>query len=153
MSRGRPQNEPWTEKELSSFRQALAAWMRENDYNAISLEEELGYNSKGLLVRTYLGAIDSAKPPSRPFIEKLRGLGFNGSHFERDLHVTVDTVSRHELPPGTVVCGEPVQCPECVAEAKEGKRPWSKTWYVFAWGNQIHCSEDHRRAWYRRQNQ
>lgn len=44
-----------------------------------------------------------------------------------------------------------VQCPECAAEAEEGKRAWTETWYVFAWGNQKYCCREHRRAWYARQ--
>jgi hypothetical protein len=125
--------------------------MRESGYDAVSLEKKLGYNSKGLLVRTYLGVIESAKPPSEPFIQRLQEAGFDGAEISANLHVTKDTYAKCELPAGTVVFGEPAQCPECAAEAEEGKRAWTETWYVFPWGNQKYCCREHRRAWYRRQ--
>lgn len=151
MMRGRPPRQYWSDRELETFRRSLVTWMRQEGYDAESLEEELGYNSEGLLVRTYLGVIDSAKPPSVPFVEKLRELGFDPAVVKGNLHPTKDNAATHKLPAGTVISGEPVQCPECAAEAEEGKRAWTRTWYVFPWGNQRYCCVEHRRAWYRRQ--
>ena len=125
--------------------------MREEGYDAESLEDAMGYNSDGLLVRTYLGELESARQPSQAFIDKLSLLGFDGSRYRSSAHLAKGVIAKEELPPGTIVMGNPVQCPECVAEAEEGKRPWTKTWYVFSWGNQKYCCREHRSAWYRRQ--
>lgn len=125
--------------------------MRDNGYTAQSLERELGYNSKGLLVRMYVGELESSRQPSQGFIDRLSELGFNATEYHTTSHLAKGVTTKEQLPHGTVVMGDPVQCPECAAEAEEGKRPWTKTWYVFPWGNQKYCCPEHRRAWYRRQ--
>jgi len=126
--------------------------MASEGYTPTSLEESLGYNSDGLLVKMYLGELSTEREPSDPFCEKLEGLGFDGKVEPKSRKIAMAAFAKREPPPGTVVLGEPRQCPECVAEAEEGKRAWTDTWYIFPWGNQKYCCEAHRRAWYRRQN-
>lgn len=126
-------------------------WMGENNFTPKTLEEALGYNSDGLLVRTYLGELESSRQPSQPFLDRLEKLGFSGSDYHTERHIAKGVSARTELPPGTHILSDPRQCPECAAEAQEGKRSWAQTWYVFPWGNQIYCCEEHRRAWYKRQ--
>lgn len=121
--------------------------MGERDLTPRELEERLGYNSDGLLVRMYLGELETSRAPSNPFLARLAGIGFDPDQ---------STAPREEkriydIPARARILADPKQCPECVAEAKEGKRSWADTWYVFPWGNQKYCCVEHRRAWYRRQ--
>jgi hypothetical protein len=155
--RGRPPNPAWDEVTLSEFREALRLFMVERELTAQMLEEEMGYHSSGYLVRTYLGEVQSPTPPSQPFLKRLEEVGFsfspdgNGRPPSTSLHHLPSGVAAvAELPPGTVIVGQPRQCPECAAEAEEGKRHPARTWYVFAHSNQKYCSPKHRRAWYRR---
>jgi len=107
----------------------------------------MGYNSDGLLVRMYLGELESSREPSNPFLDRLAEVGF-----DPDKSVTPQRKRTiYDIPSTAKIIAEPVQCPECVAEAEEGKRAWTETWYVFPWGNQKYCCVEHRRAWYKRQ--
>jgi hypothetical protein len=129
--------------------------MFERDLTPIGLERRLGYNSQGYLVRTYLGWLDTHRAPSDEFLGRLEAEGFEwdpaASFAPREAKKVTGTVAAHELPPGTLIVGKPRRCPECVAEAQEGKRLMSQTWYVFPYGNQKYCSVEHRKAWYRRE--
>lgn len=143
----------WTEKDLASFREALRSWILEHNLSAAELEERLGYHSGGYLVHVYLGDLETSRAPSDPFVDALEMRGFT---WEEELPLrkarkSPGVFALRDLPTGTLVVGEPVQCPECLAEAREGKRPLSQTWYVFPYGNQKYCCPAHRRAWYRRQ--
>jgi hypothetical protein len=155
--RGRPANLPWDEATLAAFREALRLWLLERGLTPQALETELGYRSKGYLVRTYLGEVQRPLPPSPPFLERLKRIGFSFSPDRRGRppravhHLPTGVAAVAELPPGTLIVGEPRQCPECAAEAGEGKRHPSRTWYVFAHPRQRYCSLQHRRAWHRRQ--
>lgn len=150
MSRGRPSKRPWVPGELRVWRRRLREWMVRQGYTALDLEKLLGYNSRGLLVRMYLGELETSRPPSSTFRKKVKRIGFdpNDIMVHKVRRVLVD--SDFDLPVGTRVLAQPKQCPECVAEAKEGKRPMSQTWYVYPYANQIYCCVAHRRAWYRR---
>ena len=155
--RGRPPNPTWDEATLTEFREALRLFMLERHLTGQVLEERMGYHSSGYLVRTYLGEVKSPRRPSQPFLERLKQVGFsfspngNGNPTLASLHhLPAGVAAVAELPPGTVIVGQPRQCPECAAEAEEGKRHWARTWYVFAHSNQRYCSCRHRRAWYRR---
>ncbi len=157
--RGRPPRTEWTDGQLKAWREALRAWMMERGYGPRELEDLLGYNSGGYLVRMYLGELETSRPPSARFVRRLEEVGFspNGDGrqetFPADLRPVVapGVVAVADLPPGTVILGEPRQCPECAAEAEEGKRHPSRTWYVFPHPRQKYCSPEHRRAWRRRQ--
>ena len=155
--RGRPPNLPWDEASLADFREALRLFMLERELTPQTLEELLGYRSSGYLVRTYLGEVKRPHPPSQPFLERLEQVGFSfspnghGGPAQTGIHhLPAGVVAVAELPPGTIVVGQPRQCPECAAEAQEGRRHPARTWYVFAYANQRYCSPRHRRAWYRR---
>ena len=155
--RGRPPNPTWDEAALTEFREALRLFMLERKLTPETLEGEMGYRSSGYLVRTYLGEVQKPAPPSQPFLNRLEQIGFsfspngNGKSIPSSLHhLPAGVAAVAELPPGTVIVGQPRQCPECAAEAEEGKRHPARTWYVFAHSNQRYCSCRHRRAWYRR---
>lgn len=156
--RGRPPGPPWDKVTLAAFREALRLFMLERELTPRTLEELMDYHSSGYLVRTYLGEVQRPLPPSQPFLKRLEGTGFTFSPDGRDrppqagLHSLPAGVSAvAELPSGTVIAGQPRQCPECAAEAQEGKRHPARTWYVFAHPRQRYCCPKHRRAWYRRQ--
>jgi hypothetical protein len=156
--RGRQPRAEWSEQQLRAFQRKLRAWMAERDLDPQALGELLGYRSNGLLVRMYLGDLETTRVPSVPFLERLEQAGFsgNGSGEEPilpvELHPVVSgVVAEASIAPGTVVLGQPRQCPECAAEAQEGKRHPARTWYVFAHPRQRYCCPKHRRAWYRRQ--
>ncbi len=156
--RGRPPRIPWDEVTLTAFREALRLFMAEQGLTPQTLEEQLGYHSSGYLVRTYLGEVEQPLPPSQRFLDRLEHIGFsfspNGHNSPARLTfhpLPTGVVAVADLPPGTVILGQPRQCPECAAEAEEGKRHPARTWYVFAHPNQRYCSPEHRRAWYRRQ--
>lgn len=151
--RGRPPSAYfWSKEELGSFREALRCFMLEQGFDPLGLEKELGYRSSGYLVRTYLGEMKHDLPPSQPFLERLTELGFktNGHRPSTLHHIRSGVVALADLPPGTVILGEPRQCPECVAESSEGERHPVRTWYVYPYACQIYCCRRHRRAWYRR---
>jgi hypothetical protein len=148
----------WTDQGLAAFRQQLQAWMVDLDLDERGLEELLGYNSQGYLVRMYLGVLPSSRPPSARFLARLKRAGFsdNGNlrpaTFPHQVYsITSGVVAVADLPVGTVIFGTPRQCPECVAEAEEGLRPRARTYYVYAHPCQKYCSTEHRRAWHRRQ--
>jgi hypothetical protein len=151
---------PWDEVTLTTFREALRLFMLEHELTPQGLEGQLGYRSGGYLVRTYLGEVRRPLPPSQRFLERLERIGFSfspngnepsGAPQASVHHLPAGVVAVVELPVGTVIAGQPRQCPECVAEAVEGKRHPARTWYVFGHPNQRYCSPKHRRAWYRRQ--
>jgi hypothetical protein len=156
--RGRQPRAEWSEQRLRAFQDRLRAWMAERDLDAWALGELLGYRSNGLLVRMYLGDLETTRVPSAPFLERLKEAGFSGNGagdepiFPTELHPVVSgVVAVTSLTPGTVILGQPRQCPECLAEAEEGERHPARTWYIFAHPRQRYCSVEHRRAWYRRQ--
>ncbi len=154
--RGRhPKVNHWTEQQVGNFRKTLRAWMVERSLDPEELEGLLGYRSGGYLVRMYLGELETDRPPSLAFRKRLEDVGFSGNgrglDFPAELRsVPSGVVAAADLPSGTIVLGTPRQCPECVAEAEEGRRHPARTWYVFAHPNQKYCSPEHRRAWYRR---
>lgn len=150
---------PWDEATLTAFREALRWFMLERELTPQALEERLGYRSNGYLVHTYLGEVKRPLPPSQRFLERLEQIGFSFSPNGHDSptrtsvhHLPAGVVAVAELPPGTMIVGQPRQCPECVAEAEEGRRHPARTWYVFAYPNQKYRSLEHRRAWYRRRS-
>jgi hypothetical protein len=153
--RGRPPGIHWDDNIIARFREALRAFMLERGLTPEMLERELGYRSKGYLVKTYLGEVQKPQPPSMPFLTRLTKIGFvfspdGGAPPGHVHHIPAGVVAIAELPPGTVIVGEARQCPECLAEAQEGKRHPDRTWYVFAHPRQKYCSARHGRAWRRR---
>ena len=150
--RGRPSRPHWTEADLIAFRQRLQDWMDEQGIGPQELEQQLGYSSGGCLVRMYLGELETSRAPSATFVARLKEAGFspNGGHRPTtpdQLHrIRAGVVAVADLPPGTVVLGEPRQCPECLAEVEEGTRHPARTWYVFPHPNQRYCCLRHRRA-------
>ena len=130
--------------------------MMEHGLGPRELEKLLGYRSNGYLVRMYLGELETDRRPSARFLERLKAAGFSpdgdGVDADTDLRpvTAAGIVAVDDLPPGTVILGHPRQCPECAAEADEGKRHPARTWYVFPHPQQRYCSPKHRRAWYKR---
>lgn len=152
--RGRPRTKNWTPEEIEGFQQALANWLVATGRTPEELEAQLGYQSDGVYVRLMMGELqEKDRPPSEEFLHRLEEQGFE---WNGKAPVAVHLSAAHgvyalaDLPEGTIVVGEPQQCPECLAEHLEGKRPLARTYYVFSHPMARYCPAGHRRAWYRR---
>lgn len=161
--RGRRLRAEWSEQQLRAFQERLRAWMAERDLDPQTLGELLAtgvmasWCASDASHRAYLGDPEATRVPSVPFVERLEQAGFSGNGgdepvFPAELHPVVSgVVAEASIAPGTVVPGQPRQCPECAAEVHEGRHYPARTWYVFAHPRQKYCCPKHRRAVYRRQ--
>ncbi len=139
-----------TPEELLRFQVELRAFRTSLNYSPRELEEALGYESRGKLVRALEGCFPTPRQPSREFVWRLGEFKAVGPIPKPPWAPALVYDPQAAAVPLERIKAEARRCLECAAETLEGRRPEAGSWYWFGHPRARFCSRQHRRAWRRR---